>query len=491
MRVIMLNPPFKPRFSRTSRSPAVSKGGCVYYPIWMAYATGVLMESGHNVRLIDAPAENLDLKDVLKKIKKFQPGLCILDTSTASIHSDIRAAEEIKKETGCFVALVGTHVSSMPEWTLKQSGFIDAVCVHEYDFTVRDLARELDKKRPDLKKVDGLVFQQKGRMTAKIVKNKPRALIEDLDQLPFVSKVYKKFLNQKNYFYPANLFPEVTIVSGRGCPYRCTFCLLPQTLFSRAYRTRSVENVIEEIKYILKEFPKTKEIFFEDDTFTADKNRVRKFCDAIQEAGLKFIWSTNARADVDLETLKRMKEAGCRLLCVGVESGDQRILNNIHKGTTVIGIKRFMQDSKKAGVLVHGCFILGNQGETKETIRKTIEFAKELDPDTAQFFPVMVYPGTESFDYFSEKGYLTTTDFNEWVNEDGAHNTIVSRPGLSNKELVELCDRGRREFYLRPEYFAKKAKQAVTNPSEIPRLAKGSKTFFKHLVLGTKKKEEQ
>ncbi|MEM0360068.1 MAG: radical SAM protein [Candidatus Diapherotrites archaeon] len=487
MKILLLNPPFKPRFSRTSRSPAVSKGGCIYYPIWLAYATGVLKEAGHKVLLLDAPAENQTLEGVLQTAKKFKPKMCVLDTSTASIYNDLKVAETIKKETGCFTVLVGTHVSAMPEWVLRQSKSVDAVCIKEYDYTLRDLAKELSKKKPCLKKVKGLAWRQKNKIRV----NELRPLIENLDELPFVSKVYKEFLNIKNYFYPANLFPEITIVSGRGCPYKCTFCLLPQTLFSRSYRTRSIPNVIAEIKYILKEFPEAKEIFFEDDTFTANRQRVKEFCSAVKKEGLKFTWSANARADVDFETLKAMKEAGCRLLCVGIESGDQKILNNIKKGITVKGISRFMKDAKKAGLLVHGCFILGNQGETKKSIRKTIDFAKRLDPDTAQFFPLMVYPGTEAFNYFKEKGFLTTTDFSQWVNEEGSHNTIVSRPGLSNQELVEFCDFGRREFYLRPKYVAKKLKEGLSKPEEIPRLAKASGTFLKYLVRGTKKQKKE
>jgi len=483
MNVLVLNPPFKPRFSRASRSPAVSKGGCVYYPMWLAYAVGVLMGSGHKLSLVDAPAENKTLEDTIKTAKKFKPELIVMDTSTASIHSDILAAGELRKATGAHINLVGTHVSALPEWTLEQSQSIDSVCIKEYDYTVRDLAQELEKKKPVLSKVDGLAWQKNKKITV----NKPRGFIHNLDALPFVSKVYKKFLDPKNYFYPANLFPEVTIVTGRGCPYRCTFCLLPQTLFSRAFRTRSIPNVIEEIKYILKEFPETKEIFFEDDTFTANRHRVKEFCDAVIAEGLEFTWSVNARADVDLETLKRMKSAGCRLMCVGVESGEQKILNNIHKGTTVPGIRKFMAASKEAGILVHGCFILGNRGENKESIRKTIDFAKELDPDTAQFFPLMVYPGTEDFDYFKKKEFLTTTNFSEWVNEEGSHNTLVSRPWLSNDELVQGCDNGRREFYLRPKFIGKKLVQGLTQPKELPRLAKSGKTFFKYLVRGTKK----
>jgi radical SAM superfamily enzyme YgiQ (UPF0313 family) len=180
-----------------------------------------------------------------------------------------------------------------------------------------------------------------------------------------------------------------------------------------------------------------------------------------------------------------MKKAGCRLLCVGFESADQQILNNIHKGTKIETIRQFMKDTKKAEILVHGCFMLGNQGETKETIMKTIEFAKELNPDTAQFFPIMVYPGTETYDWAKEKGYLLSEDYRRWVNEAGMHNCMVSRPGLSNAELVAMCNLARKEFYMRPKYILSKIMQGITHPSELPRIMKAGKTFFKYLFRGS------
>jgi radical SAM superfamily enzyme YgiQ (UPF0313 family) len=183
--------------------------------------------------------------------------------------------------------------------------------------------------------------------------------------------------------------------------------------------------------------------------------------------------------------MKKMKAAGCRLFCVGIESGTQEILDNIHKGTKIDGIRRFMRDVKEAGILVHGCFMLGCPGETKETIAKTIEFAKELNPDTAQFFPIMVYPGTEAYEWAKENDYLLTEDYSKWLTPEGVHNTLISRPGLSNKELVELCDEARRQFYLRPNYILSKLKQMIVHPRESKRILKSSKTFFKYLYRGS------
>ncbi len=485
MKILMLNPAFKGKYSRSSRSPAVTKGGTIYFPLWLAYATGVLEQAGHEVRLVDAPARGLSREDTLGIAKKFKPELSVLDTSTGSIYSDAETAAEIKEKTGCFTALVGTHPSALPEETMGLSPSIDAVARHEYDYTLRSLAEELEKKKPKLEGVEGLTFRQKkGKQEFRLVHNKNRKLIEKLDELPFVSGVYKRHLNIRDYFYSANLYPEITIVTGRGCPYRCKFCVLPQVMNGRAYRYRSVGNVIEELEYIKNEFPDVKEVFMEDDTLTANRQRVRELCSELVKRKLNIAWSCNARADVDLETLQAMKKAGCRLLCVGIESGNQKVLNEISKGTTVAGIRQFMKDAKKAGILVHGCFMLGNQGDTKETIKETIKFAKELNPDTAQFFPIMVYPGTETYEWAKKNGFLVSENFSDWLNASGMHNCMVSRPELTNRELVGLCDAARRQFYLRPKYIAKKAVQAVSQPAEARRIVKSGKTFFKYLVKG-------
>ena len=487
MKVLMLNPPFLKRFSRNSRSPAISKGGCVYYPMWLSYATGVLEQAGHEVRLVDAPAADYSQEMVVRLAKRFQPELTVIDTSTPSIFNDVGVLERIKEAAGGFGLLVGSHVSALPRESLELSKEIDGLARHEYDFTVRELAEELERKNPLHTRVKGLSFRRRGGREERLVHNPSRPLItgEELDEFPFVSQVYKKHLKITDYFYPANLFPEVTIVTGRGCPYRCTYCVNPQTLMGHGYRARSVKNVVDEFEYVKETFPEAKEVFIEDDTFTANRVRVREFAAEVKRRRLKMTWSCNARADVDLQTLQAMKTAGCRLMCVGVESAEQKILNNIRKGTRVEGIRQFMKDSKQAGILVHGCFMMGNKGETKETARKTIEFAKELNPDTAQFFPIMVYPGTEAFEWAKENDYLTTLNWREWLTDEGSHNCMVSTPEMSSKELVEACDRGRLEFYLQPKYLAAKARQAVTNPKEIPRLAKSGRTFFKYLFKGS------
>jgi radical SAM superfamily enzyme YgiQ (UPF0313 family) len=211
------------------------------------------------------------------------------------------------------------------------------------------------------------------------------------------------------------------------------------------------------------------------------------------EEGLTSIsWSANSRADVDYETMRQMKKAGCRLFCVGVESGDQQILDNIRKGTRLDIIRRFMKDAKRAGIMIHGCFMVGNRGETRETLEKTLRFAKQLNPDTAQFFPIMIYPGTADYSYYKEKGWIVSDNFRDWITEDGLHSSTIANPDLPYDELVRFCDRARREFYLRPRYLFFKLIQSLRNPGEARRNLKGFTRLSRYLFrpsLPAEKKE--
>ncbi|HLV31041.1 MAG TPA: radical SAM protein [Chitinispirillaceae bacterium] len=485
MRIVTLNPPFFSKYSRESRSPAVARSGTLYYPMWLAYATGHLEKAGHEVLLIDAPGASIDRNETVKIIKEFNPRMVVIDTSTPSIYNDIEVAKTLKEKIpSLFVVLVGVHVSALPEQTLEISDQIDAVAFREYDETLVELAAKLqDKNTTDrvLETISGLAFRsEKGS----VVKNQARPYIEDLDGIPFVSSVYKKFLNIDPYFYGHSRHPLVVIVTGRGCPHRCTYCVIPQTLQGHQYRKRSIESIVEEFLYIQKNFPNIKEIMIEDDTLTADKNRCRALANALIDAkATKIPWSANSRADVDYETMRIMKKAGCRLFCVGFESGDQSILNNIKKSITLEQIRQFIKDASKAKILVHGCFMVGNRGETKETLEKTLTLAKELNPDTAQFFPIMVYPGTSDYKYYKEKGWIVTQNFRKWITDKGLHSSVVSNPDLSYEELVAFCARARKEFYLRPQYFFSKAAQIITHPSETKRIIKAGFTFFKYMFI--------
>ncbi len=305
----------------------------------------------------------------------------------------------------------------------------------------------------------------------------------DISELPHAAEVYRKhfFEHWTRYFYAITRHPVVTIVTGRGCPYKCTYCLFPQTLTGHGYRKRPIEAVVEEFQFIEREFPGVQEIFIEDDTLTVDRKRCRALAEGLIKAKTRIRYTANARCDVDLETLRLMRRSGLRLLCVGVESADQEILDNVKKQIRVDQIREFFTASKKADVLVHGCFMVGNPGETRESLERTLDFAKELSPDTAQFFPLMVYPGTAAYDWAAKEGLLETQDYDRWLTPEGLHRSVVERPNLPSEELRRFCDRARREFYLRPRYVAQKLRQIARDRHEARRTVKSFVTFAKYL----------
>jgi anaerobic magnesium-protoporphyrin IX monomethyl ester cyclase len=483
MKILLLNPPFLPKYSRQSRSPCITKGGTFYYPYYLSYLAGALEKSGFEVVLSDAVANEWSHEKTLEFIKEMHPDLVVMETSTPSIYNDVKFGEKIKKSIPkTHITLVGTHVSRVPEETFRLSKSIDSIVVGEYELALIELARSIEEGN-HLKGIGGLFFRE-GR---KIVKNAERKLMtsEQLDTLPFVSYVYKNHFGEagiRKYFYASLCHPQVTILTARGCPFSCSFCPIP---FKGSYRARNVDNVIAEMEYIKKELPFVKEVMIEDDTFPANKQRTLEFCSKMKERKVGLKWSCNARVDADFETLKAMKEAGCRLMCVGFETPEQNVLDDIHKGTTRKKQIEFMKMCRKLGLLVNGCFILGLPKDNKETIMSTIEFSKELNADTSQFYPLMAYPGTEAYEWARKRGFLETEDYSKWITEKGLHTTTVSRPGISSENLVSLCDRARREYYIRPKYIFCKIRQVIRYPPELYRTMKSFRTFFMHMMRGT------
>lgn len=480
MKALFLNPPFLPRYSREQRSPAVTKSGTLYYPMWLGYACGSVQQAGFECLLLDPPAKGIGLKDTLTRSEEFGPDLIIMTTSTPSIGKDIEVAKAYREAfPQASIGFVGTHVSALPEHTLKNAPHVNWVARHEYDLTCVDVAKRLAGGE-SLEGCLGLSLQKEPGVIESYP-DRPYMTREDLDAQPFVSSVYKQFLDVEDYFYSITRYPMLTIITGRGCPFKCTYCMYPQTMHGNGYRFRSPENVAEEIAYCRKAFPQLQEVFIEDDTLTVNKNRCRKLAELLIAQGNTLNITANSRADVDFETMRMMKQASFRLFCVGVESGTQEILDNVQKDIELGTIRNFFRDAKKAGIMVHGCFMVGNRGETRDSMEKTLQFAMELQPDTAQFFPLMVYPGTKAYEWASENNYLKTDDFDRWVTDEGMHNSMVSTEHLTHQDLVDFCQDARRRFYLRPKYFVQKAKQSFTNFQEFKRNLMSAKVLSQHL----------
>jgi len=449
MRVAFLNSMFGVDFTKSARWFARSRGRVQRHPDYLCIAAAVVEAEGHDVYFLDAQAKNMPIEEVLPRLKEFGPDLIVHQASTPSIDSDIAAAAACKDATGAMNVFVGSHVSAEPEDTLLRAhGAVDAVAVAEYDYTVRDLANGVP-----LDKCEGIAWMDGPRF----VRNARRPFIEDLDALPFPAW---RYIDIEDYRDAGKLFPFLTLISGRGCFNRCTFCQLPQVMTGHVYRARSVENVVDEIEYDKRLFPGLREIMFEDDTLTmrTSGERVMALCEEMLRRDVGISWSANARVDMsDLEVLRMMKRAGCRMLCVGFEFGEQEILDRVRKSITVEMMHEFAENTRKAGIRVHGCFMIGGPGETKETARKTIELAQQLKIDTAQFSGVVAYPGTVFYEWAKQEGLLIPRDWREWVDDNLEQVTTQSLPDLSVSEINALIDEGLRKFYLRPSQMLRMA----------------------------------
>lgn len=479
MKVYFINPPFKAeygKFSRENRSPAITRSGTLYYPLWLIYAAAVCEKDGFKIEFLDAPTVPLNEEESLCEIIKRGEGtrLFVIETSTPSIYSDIAFMEKVKKEFPHAVfILVGTHVSALPDETLGLSRAVDAVTRREYDYTIREIARCLKNNR-NWREVLGITYRNED----KIISNPDMNYIENLDEIPFAAEFIKNHLHYKDYFFAGSYYPEIQLFTGRGCPARCNYCVYPQTMHGHTYRLRSAQNVVEEFQYIVENFPDVKHIVIEDDTFTAKIDRVISICNMLIEKGInkKLKWLCNARVNnLNFETMKLMKKAGCRQIIPGVESGNQIILNNIKKGITLKQIDEYVKNAKKAGLLVHACYMVGNKGETKETMQKTLELALKLNTDAAQFYPLLPFPGTEAYRWAKENSFIKG-EYSDYVKEDGTINCVLKLPELSAEEMVGFCDYARKKFFLRPSYILHRVWIGIHDPEDLKR---SIKAFFR------------
>ena len=463
LKTLFLNPPSFDNFDggAGSRWPATREIESYWYPVWLAYPTGML----EGARLLDAPPHHISGEQTIEIAKGYE--FLVLFTSTPGFPGDIGLAKAIKTANPKIkIAFVGPHVTVLPEKSLRDCQAIDFVVRKEFDYAVVDYA----KGKP-LEEIAGVSFLKEG----KVVHNPDAPQIQDLDALPHVTDVYKRDLEVTRYNVPFLLHPYVSLYTTRGCPAQCTFCLWPQTLSGHPWRKRSSDDVAAEMAKVKSYWPEVKEFFFDDDTFNIQKARTIELCAKLKPLGLT--WSCTSRVTTDYETLKAMKEAGCRLLIVGYESGDAQILKNIKKGATVERAREFTKDCHKLGLVIHGDFIMGLPGETHETINNTIKFAKELDVETIQVSVAHAYPGTELYDYAMKNGFMVAGD--KMVDEGGHQLAHIQYPGLPADEILSAVHRFYDDYYFRPKAVFRILKKAAFDSNDRKRLYYEAKTFLK------------
>src|SRR5215475_1061223 len=438
MKTLLLNPPSFPNFDggASSRWPASREIASFWYPVWLSYPAGLIKES----RLLDAPPHDVTPEQTIDIAK--QHDFVALYTSTPGWRNDIRLAEMMKAaKPDLKIAFVGPPVTSQPDAALKASYRKDGQIVH----------------------------------------NAERPPLHDLDALPFAVDIYKRDLDITKYNVPFLLHPFLSFYSSRGCPALCTFCLWPQTISGHAWRTRSATDVAAEFKHAWDLFPGLEEVFFDDDTFAWAKKRTLEVCEALKP--IRRTWSCTSRVHTDYETLKAMRDAGCRLLIVGFESGDAQVLKNIKKGATVEQAREFMRNCRRLGIAVHGDFIIGLPGETHDSIERTVKFAEELDCETIQVSIAHSYPGTEFDDYLRKNNFLMNADMTD---EMGHQLPVIKYPGLTREEIVQAVEHFYDRYYFRPRIVFRIVRGALFSSRERRRLYKEAKEF---LQLRSKRKQ--
>ena len=465
MKPLFLNPPSFEDFDggAGARYQACREVTSFWFPTWLSYPAGMIEGS----RVVDAPVQRLDLAACLAIAKDYD--LVLLYTSTPTLAIDVETARRIKAQNPSTVTvLTGPHVTILPEESLRfAKGAVDIVCRGEFDYSVKEICEGTPWDQ-----VAGISFLRDGA----VIHTADRPLLTDLDSLPFSSQVYARDLPIEEYIIPHIKHPYVSIYTSRGCPARCIFCLWPQTYTGQKMRTRSPENVYQEVRWIKENLPQVKEISFDDDTFSADKKHAIAVARLIKP--LYVSWVINARANCDFETLKEMRDAGLHHVIVGYESSSEQILKNIKKGVTKAQAIEFTSNCKKLGITIHGAFIMGLPGETRETIRETIKYAIELDLSSIQVSLASPYPGTEFYALAKQEGWIASDNF---LDADGHQQCVINYPGLSNQEIFDAVELFYKKFYFRPKYIARSIFRMVIDSKERKKLLKEGAQYLDYM----------
>ena len=442
MKIYLINAPYKEDVYGNMKDVSL-----LDVPLGICYLASMLEKAGYEVNVIDAEADMLKIVDIIKRLEAEKPDIIGFTCTTPMVASVKKTAEALKKVLPNSKIIVGgPHVTAVPEDLLKEN-YVDVAVIGEAEYTIVELVKLLEENK-NLKDCKGVMFKENG----KIIKTQQRPLIQNIDELPFPARHFLHFDKYKH----STIIRHVTkknysnIMSARGCPFNCVFCG-SKTTFGGVVRFRNPKSVVDEIEECYNKLDIG--IFgFSDDTLTIKRSHIIEICNEIIKRKLDIVWFAQARVNtVDKEMLQIMKKAGCEAIHYGYESGSQTILNNIRKEITLQQSIDATKITKEVGIKIHGYFMLGNPGETEETARQTINFAKKLNPDTAQFTIATPFPGTELYQIFLSQGeaYREFKDY-KWYND------VVFLPkGMTKEQLLKIHKQAYREFYLRPRYMLK------------------------------------
>jgi len=402
-------------------------------PLGFGYLAACLEDVGHKVKILDAPILNLRKRKIKKEIRQFDPDVVGVSSVTHNIGNALSLVEMAKENNpNCMTILGGPHATMTTKEILSENPYVDFIVRGEGEKTLVELLEKTKEK--DFEKVKGISFKQNGR----IIENENREPIADLDSIPFpayhlfpMERYKTKVIDREIYGKPGQ--PMSSIITSRGCPNNCIFCSTC-ALWGKKWRTRSPENVVEELKILRYKYGK-KVIDFLDDTLTVDKKRTMRICELIKEEGLDISWMCLSRVNLfTKEIASSLKKAGCFAVTFGFESGVQKTLDFLKKGFTVEDSKRAVQIAKETGLKVAGTFIIGVPGETRETINENISFVRNLNLNFTNFSILVPFPGTEIYEIAEKNNLLLTRDWSKYLST----NSVMKVPGFTPRELRKL-----------------------------------------------------
>lgn len=420
-------------------------------PLSLLYIATFLNQKGHKAEVLDCEAEGVSFDELEQHIGRGDYDVVGVAMLTPMYSQALEICKIAKKINPNIKVLVGgSHPSLRPKETVSEEP-IDVATVGEAETTFLELLDAFEKNK-SLKDIKGIAFKQNDS----VIQTPDREKIQDLDFFPIPDRA---LINMKLYRPSASYYkqlPAYTMITTRGCPYRCTFCATAKT----GYRMHSVPRVIEEMRILVEKYG-AKEILIRDDTFSLNRRRTIDLCNAIIRSGLnkKVRWDCITRANlVDLPLLKKMKEAGCWGIHFGVEGGTQNLIDSIKKDTTLEVIKTTFRLCRKVGIETRAYMMLGMPESTREDDMATIKFAKELDPDWAQFTICTPYPGTQMYEELLSSGEVISQDWNNYQTWSGysEHQLVWTPNGRSSEEIKELQKKAMKEFYFRPKIILKK-----------------------------------
>ncbi len=403
------------------------------FPFFLAYAAALLEKNGFEVMLVDALAEGMGGDEFVKKASEYRPDIIVLETSTPSFNTDIGWVKKLKAVLPeAKTVMCGTHATVFSAEIIEEYAETDIIMRGEYEFILLELCDAL-KNNKGLENVKGITYRRGGNAAV----NENRPLEKDINKLPWPSRKHLPMYNYNDTFagMPS---PNVQVWASRGCPFTCVFCNWPGTMYGgQCYRVRDVKDTVDEIEWLLKTYG-FKAFYFDDDTFNIGRERILSICAEIKKRNICVPWAVMARADTtDLSVLDAMKDAGLFAIKFGVESGDREVLEKSGKKLDLEKVRQSTAYAKKIGIKVHHTYTFGLPGETAESIKKTINFVKEIDPDSAQFSLVTPFPGTAYFEELKSKGMITSFD---WDKYDGANESVIRTETLSGEDLKRLLD---------------------------------------------------